>query len=283
MSGFYSSIVNATTNLLLAQTIHCEPGTEEVLQSTASSSSSMSMDEVDSSSETAVQNNSELPEMDIDLPNQPTATAGMDLHYPARLISPSLAHSASLPPASSLPPQLVRSNSVASCDDLDCGERGLRRRILAIQSDKQLSPTEKAKKIQALMTSGWTSSQAKNTTATNLLTNKSSALTLSERDTLKTYHDEVTGTLGCKHYQRGAKLQANCCGQWFTCRFCHDEVSDHQIVRAKTENMLCMHCNTAQPAGKTCTNKACGKQVAKYYCGSCKLWDNDPSKQIYRI
>ncbi len=43
--------------------------------------------------------------------------------------------------------------------------------------------------------------------------------------------DKEHGILGCKHYQRGAKLQAHCCGKWFTCRFCHDEVSNHNIVR----------------------------------------------------
>jgi hypothetical protein len=44
---------------------------------------------------------------------------------------------------------------------------------------------------------------------------------------------------------------------------------------------MCMHCNHVQPAGKNCINPECGKELAKYYCGECKLWDNDPKKNIY--
>jgi uncharacterized CHY-type Zn-finger protein len=105
---------------------------------------------------------------------------------------------------------------------------------------------------------------------------------LSAEDLVKTYHDECNGLLGCKHYQRTAKLQANCCGKWFPCRFCHDEVSDHQITRNKTKRMLCMLCETAQPCAKYCGNAECGQQISKYYCETCKLWDNCPKKDIYR-
>lgn len=85
--------------------------------------------------------------------------------------------------------------------------------------------------------------------------------------------------LGCKHYQRNAKLQAHCCGKWFSCRFCHDEVSDHVITRNLTKTMLCMFCKTVQPAGKVCVN--CKMDTAAYYCDECKLWDNDGKKHIY--
>jgi len=43
--------------------------------------------------------------------------------------------------------------------------------------------------------------------------------------------DEENRILGCKHYQRAIKFQASCCGKWFTCRFCHDSVSDHEVDR----------------------------------------------------
>ncbi len=45
--------------------------------------------------------------------------------------------------------------------------------------------------------------------------------------------------------------------------------------------MMCMHCSTVQDAGQDCINEACGKRVAKYYCKECKLWDDDPRKNIY--
>jgi len=85
--------------------------------------------------------------------------------------------------------------------------------------------------------------------------------------------------MGCKHYQRCAKLQAHCCGKWFTCRFCHDEISDHNIVRNLTSTMMCMFCSKVQPAGQVCIE--CDRKVSKYYCKECKLWDDDPKKTIY--
>jgi len=43
--------------------------------------------------------------------------------------------------------------------------------------------------------------------------------------------------------------------------------------------MMCMYCNTVQPAGQNCVN--CERCLAKYYCDKCKLWDNEPKKSIY--
>lgn len=86
-------------------------------------------------------------------------------------------------------------------------------------------------------------------------------------------------SLGCQHYQRNVKLECFTCKKWYTCRFCHDEVEDHHLIRRDTENMLCMLCGHAQPAAHDCKN--CGEQSAQYYCEICKLWDNDGNKSIY--
>lgn len=85
--------------------------------------------------------------------------------------------------------------------------------------------------------------------------------------------------LGCQHYKRNVKLQCTTCKRWYTCRFCHDEVEDHHLIRNKTENMLCMVCGHAQPAAHVCAN--CEEQAAQYFCEVCKLWDNDNKKSIY--
>lgn len=85
--------------------------------------------------------------------------------------------------------------------------------------------------------------------------------------------------MGCQHYQRKCKLQAFCCGKIYSCRFCHDEASDHAIVRTDTKNMFCMLCKTLQPAAQVCGG--CHQEVARYYCDKCKLWDDDPAKSIY--
>ncbi|KAJ5587925.1 uncharacterized protein N7459_003690 [Penicillium hispanicum] len=85
--------------------------------------------------------------------------------------------------------------------------------------------------------------------------------------------------LGCQHYMRNVKLQCFTCKKWYTCRFCHDVVEDHHLIRRDTEHMLCMLCGHPQPAAQNC--RQCGQQSAQYYCEICKLWDNDSKKSIY--
>ncbi|KAJ3042768.1 hypothetical protein HDV00_006587 [Rhizophlyctis rosea] len=169
---------------------------------------------------------------------------------------------------------------------LENKQQEMRKRIVAIQGDTSLSPQEKAKRIQELMSSSWTTKQKSQGSRASLASNKlenrrADFNVVTDFDRQKTYHDREEGILGCKHYQRSTKLQAHCCGKWFTCRFCHDEVSDHNIVRNLTTTMMCMHCSTVQPASQHCTNPACDLPVARYYCGECKLWDDDPRKNIY--
>lgn len=85
--------------------------------------------------------------------------------------------------------------------------------------------------------------------------------------------------LGCQHYKRNVKLQCSTCDRWYTCRLCHDEVEDHVLIRKDTKNMLCMICGCAQQASEFCVG--CGERAAWYYCGTCKLWDNDSNHSIY--
>lgn len=85
--------------------------------------------------------------------------------------------------------------------------------------------------------------------------------------------------LGCQHYHRNVKLECHSCKKWYTCRFCHDAVEDHPLIRRDTEHMLCMLCGHAQPAAWNCRH--CDEQTALYYCDICKLWDNDSKKSIY--
>jgi len=114
-------------------------------------------------------------------------------------------------------------------------------------------------------------------------------VSLSEEDLRPTYvppgegEDEgvvVEGRpLGCEHYRRNVKMQCATCERWYTCRLCHDAVEDHQLPRKETAHMLCMVCGCAQKVGDTCIK--CGTTAARYYCGVCKLWNDDPDKSIY--
>ena len=85
--------------------------------------------------------------------------------------------------------------------------------------------------------------------------------------------------LGCIHYRRNVKMQCNTCAHWHTCRLCHDEAENHTLPRRETKYMLCMLCNTPQTASQIC--RMCGETAAHYYCPICKLWNDDPRKQVY--
>ena len=91
--------------------------------------------------------------------------------------------------------------------------------------------------------------------------------------------DDDWTAYGCPHYKRNIKLQCSTCNRWYTCRFCHDSVEDHNLIRRETKNMLCMFCNCAQKASGICVE--CGQSAAWYYCDVCKLWDDNPNRSIY--
>ncbi|RYC61814.1 hypothetical protein CHU98_g4394 [Xylaria longipes] len=61
--------------------------------------------------------------------------------------------------------------------------------------------------------------------------------------------------LGCEHYRRNVKLQCSTCHRWYTCRFCHDHVEDHILIRKETRNMLliAVFAELAMELGKTFT------------------------------
>ncbi|TGJ86778.1 hypothetical protein E0Z10_g1965 [Xylaria hypoxylon] len=61
--------------------------------------------------------------------------------------------------------------------------------------------------------------------------------TESTADVADTESDDET-LLGCEHYRRNVKLQCSTCNRWYTCRFCHDKVEDHNLIRKETRNML---------------------------------------------
>ena len=115
------------------------------------------------------------------------------------------------------------------------------------------------------------------------------------------YRDPEKKIFGCEHYKRNCKLRAVCCGKLFTCRFCHDKVSDHSMdryvhfilvlappkfilvlmlfippIRKATSEMMCMRCCEIQPVGPVCTTPSCNElSMAQYYCSICKFFDDE--------
>lgn len=156
------------------------------------------------------------------------------------------------------------SSSCSGCDS----HVPLQEQIRRINANPSLSMANKARAIQDLYNRAWMFKLA-----------EAQHAAMHDEQRKPSYTDSSRTVLGCKHYARNCKLEAACCRKLYTCRFCHDESADHNINRYATENVLCMKCDTLQPVSESCTN--CGESFARYFCGICKFFDNDPNKSIY--
>ncbi|XP_031121997.1 zinc finger protein BRUTUS-like [Ipomoea triloba] len=144
--------------------------------------------------------------------------------------------------------------------------------IRKVSRDSSLDPRRKAYLIQNLMTSRWIASQQKLPQAGTGKTSDGD----DQFGCFPSFRDPEKQVFGCEHYKRNCKLRASCCGKLFTCRFCHDQVSDHSMDRKATTEMMCMSCLQIQPVGPTCRTPSCdGLLMAKYYCSSCKFFDDE--------
>lgn len=89
---------------------------------------------------------------------------------------------------------------------------------------------------------------------------------------LRSYHSE--NVLGCQHYRRKCKVYCPECDDYWTCRFCHDEVvTGHSlsVLRFKSKMMQCMECGEKQRSRKHCTN--CSERMSSYFCSKCNLFE----------
>ncbi|KAG4388479.1 hypothetical protein JHK82_025504 [Glycine max] len=142
--------------------------------------------------------------------------------------------------------------------------------IRKVYRDSTLDPRRKAYLVQNLMTSRWIAAQQKLPKA---LSGESSKQI---EGCSPSFRDPEKEIFGCEHYKRNCKLRAACCGKLFTCRFCHDNASDHSMDRKATLEMMCMQCLTIQPVGPICMSPSCnGLTMAKYYCNICKFFDDE--------
>ncbi|CAL9068793.1 zinc finger protein BRUTUS-like [Musa acuminata AAA Group] len=146
--------------------------------------------------------------------------------------------------------------------------------IRKVSRDLTLDPRRKAYLIQNLMTSRWIAAQQK-------LPQDRTKEALDGEDVpgcSPSFRDPEKQIFGCEHYKRNCKLLAACCNKLFTCRFCHDKVSDHSMDRKATTEMMCMRCLKVQPVGTCCKTPSCdGFLMAKYYCNICKFFDDERS------
>ncbi|KAM0830804.1 hypothetical protein ACQ4PT_065971 [Festuca glaucescens] len=144
--------------------------------------------------------------------------------------------------------------------------------VRKVSRDPTLDPRRKAYLIQNLMTSRWIAAQQK--LPDQRLEECSGGAGIP--GCVSSYRDQEKQIFGCEHYKRNCKLVAACCNKLFTCRFCHDKVSDHTMERKATQEMMCMVCLKVQPVGPNCQTPSCnGLSMAKYYCNICKFFDDE--------
>ncbi|KAL9330220.1 hypothetical protein ACSQ67_005223 [Phaseolus vulgaris] len=144
--------------------------------------------------------------------------------------------------------------------------------IRKVYRDSTLDPRRKAYLVQNLLTSRWIAAQQKSPKALS----EGSSNSVEIVGLSPSFRDPEKHVFGCDHYKRNCKLRAECCGKLFTCRFCHDNVSDHSMDRKATLEMMCMRCLNIQPIGPTCMTPSCnGFSMAKYYCSICKFFDDE--------
>lgn len=86
---------------------------------------------------------------------------------------------------------------------------------------------------------------------------------------------------GCTHYKRKCALLAPCCGIFYPCRFCHDEVHElrqrdakkiHKMDRHAVTVVKCMRCGMEQAPAQECAG--CHVVMGAYFCGVCNLFDD---------
>ncbi|XP_052179644.1 zinc finger protein BRUTUS [Diospyros lotus] len=144
--------------------------------------------------------------------------------------------------------------------------------IRKVYCDSTLDPRRKSYLVQNLMTSRWIAAQQKSTQAAESEASDGEGIP----GCSPSFKDSEKRVFGCDHYKRNCKLRAACCGKLFTCRFCHDNVSDHSMDRKATTEMMCMRCLKIQAVGPVCTTPSCnGLSMAKYYCSICKFFDDE--------
>ena len=154
--------------------------------------------------------------------------------------------------------------------------------VRTVNRDDTLAPTKKAYLIQNLLASRWivgNQLQAQKDKTTELSSVGSAQKTGTSAILCQPVEeDEENGKDGCKHYKRRCKIVAPCCDQAFTCRFCHDDASDHTVNRYAVKEMVCNECKKRQPVNEACAG--CSTLMAKYHCNVCNLFD-DSSEAIY--
>ncbi|KAH0570340.1 CHY zinc finger domain-containing protein [Spironucleus salmonicida] len=79
----------------------------------------------------------------------------------------------------------------------------------------------------------------------------------------------LSNQIGCEHYICGCEQQCPDCMDFFGCRMCHSDETDHEFRRYDVNVIKCRQCDLVQKFSQYCT--MCGLQFGKYCCLDCRL------------
>ena len=97
------------------------------------------------------------------------------------------------------------------------------------------------------------------------------------------FNFKKTGTTikkNCTHYKNNVQIYASCCDKYVDCRLCHNDSTDHNIIRNRTNQIKCTNCSTENDVVTHCKN--CKVKFGNYHCNKCMIWcDKFKSNEVY--
>jgi RING finger/CHY zinc finger protein 1 len=76
----------------------------------------------------------------------------------------------------------------------------------------------------------------------------------------------------CHHYDNNLEIYAECCGKFFSCNKCHNEICSNKMYNVDIKKIRCRNCKTIGFPGKECST--CKIPFAKNICLKCNIWCN---------
>lgn len=83
----------------------------------------------------------------------------------------------------------------------------------------------------------------------------------------------------CSHYVRKCALFTPCCLKFYSCRLCHNEQENHELIRKFVQQVKCNQCGHIQGVVASCSE--CHIRFGFYFCAECRLYDDTEKGQFH--
>ena len=83
----------------------------------------------------------------------------------------------------------------------------------------------------------------------------------------------------CSHYDNNIEIYAECCGKYFNCNKCHNDVCSNKVFNNEVKKIRCKKCKNPGVPGEKCIS--CNITFAKKSCLKCNIWCNNIDKMFH--